>query len=115
MGRGDTRHQPQARPDQRRYGSKAEPYGDAPAAAEVGLRRRRSRDFKRALDEAKRTAGSRAAAARVEERMTGAKRSSYTESQRPSRRGLPRKQPRVVEKALGRHGAKGKKRAARKG
>ena len=52
----------------------------------------------------------------IEREMTGKKRPFVTLSPKPTRRrGLPKKRPTVIEKALGKHGSKGKKRAARKG
>jgi hypothetical protein len=81
-----------------------------------GVMKRRARAFDRALKEAKRTAGSREKAAAVEREMTGKKRPFVTLSPKPTRRrGLPKKRPNVIEKALGRHGSKGKKRASKKG
>ena len=116
MARGDMRNQPKAQPDQRRYVAKPERPGEAVPAADIGLRKRRARQAERAVEQAKRNAGNAAEAAAVERRMTGKpSRAAVTPPSKPTqRRGTPRKRPAAVEKALGRHGSKGKKRAARK-
>jgi len=81
-----------------------------------GVMKRRARADERALKEAKRTAGTRERADAIEREWTGKKRPFVTLSPKPTRRrGLPKKRAATVEKALGRHGSKGKKRAARKG
>jgi hypothetical protein len=81
-----------------------------------GVMKRRARAAERALKEAKRTAGTRERAAAVERELTGKRRPFLTLSEKPTRRrGLPKKRPTVIEKALGRHGSKGRKRASRKG
>jgi hypothetical protein len=104
-----------ARGDQRRYMSKTRSRVSAAANAEIGLRKKEARAFQRALAEAKRTAGTRDAAAAVERAITGARRPFVILSPKPTRRrGLPKKRPQVIEKALGKHGSKGKKRGARK-
>jgi hypothetical protein len=78
--------------------------------------KRRARAFDRALKEAKRTAGTKERAAAIEREMLGTKRPFVTLSDKPTRRrGVPKKRPTVIEKALGKHGSKGRKRAARKG
>jgi hypothetical protein len=90
--------------------------GMAQNAMMGGVMKRRARAVDRALKEAKRTAGTRERAEAIEREMTGKKRPFVTLSPKPTRRrGLPKKRPTVIEKALGKHGSKGKKRAARKG
>jgi len=81
-----------------------------------GVLKRRAREEERALKEAKRTAGTRERAAEIERELTGKRRPFQTLSPKPTRRrGVPKKRPTVIEKALGRHGSKGKKRASKKG
>jgi hypothetical protein len=80
-----------------------------------GVAKRRIRAVDRAVKEAKRTAGTHERADAVERELTGSKRPFLTRSSKPTHvRGVPKKRPTVVEKALGKHGSKGRKRAARK-
>lgn len=80
-----------------------------------GMQRRRARAAERVLAEAKRTAGTHERADEIERAATGQKRPFTTRSSKPTHvAGVPKKRPTVVEKVLGKHGAKGKKRAARK-
>jgi hypothetical protein len=80
-----------------------------------GVAKRRIRKVDRTLKEAKRTAGTHERADAVERELTGKKRPFLTRSEKPTHvRGLPKKRPNVVEKVLGKHGSKGRKRAARK-
>ena len=81
-----------------------------------GVAKRRARAFARAVKKAKRTAGDRERAAAMERALTGKKRPFVTLSPKPTRRpGLAKKRPTVIEKALGKHGSRDRKRAARKG
>jgi hypothetical protein len=80
-----------------------------------GVVKRRARQRARAVKEAKRTAGTRERAASIERAMTGRKGPAVTPSSRRTRRGLAKKVAPVIEKTLGRHGSKGRKRASAKG
>jgi hypothetical protein len=74
-----------------------------------GIAKRRTRAADRALIEAKRKAGTHERAESIELEATGRHRPFVTRSSHPTQvRGLPKKRPNVIEKALGKHGSKGR-------
>lgn len=80
-----------------------------------GILQRRRREEERALKTAKRNAGTHERADAIERAATGKHRPFTTRSSHPTHvAGVPKKRPNVIEKVLGKHGSKGRKRAARK-